>query len=78
MAGVLLASTDNEGWTVETADLRLTGRRRGHNRVSADPLGDGPQLIVRRHGQLVAYCADESDLAALGADLSRMAVIARW
>jgi hypothetical protein len=33
---------------------------------------------VRRHGQLVAYCVDESDLAALGVDLSRMAVIARW
>ena len=78
MAGILLASTDNAGWSVETADLRLTGHRRSHQPVSADPLGDGPQLIVRRHGQLVAYCADESDLAALGVDLSRMAVIARW
>jgi hypothetical protein len=76
--GVLLASTDNAGWSVETADLPLTGSRRGIVQVSADPLGGGPQLIVRRHGQLVAYCVDESDLAALGVDLSRMAVIARW
>jgi hypothetical protein len=78
VAGVPLASTGNAGWSAETADLRLTGHRRSHQRVSTDPLGDGPQLIVRRHGQLVGYCADKSDLAALGVDLSRMAVIARW
>jgi hypothetical protein len=76
--GVLLASTDGAGWTVETADLRLTGRHRGSERVSGDPLGDGPQLIVRRYGRQIAYCVDEADLAGLGLDLSRMAVSARW
>ena len=78
MPGVLLASTDGAGWTVETADLWLTGRRRGSKRVSGDPLGDGPQLIVSRHDRLIAYCAGEADLAGLGVDLSRMAVAARW
>lgn len=77
MPGVLLASTDGAGWTVETADLRLTERDRGHQRVSADPLGDGPQLIVRRHGRIIAYCTDASDLGGLGVDLSRMAVSTR-
>ncbi len=73
-----LASTDDEGWTVETIDLVATGRRRGVKRVSADPLGDGPQLLVCRYGRLVAYCASAADLAGLGIDLSRMAVTARW
>ena len=54
MPAVLLASTDGAGWTIETADLRLTGRGRGRKRVSADPLGDGPQLIVCRYGRVVA------------------------
>jgi hypothetical protein len=48
VAGVRLASTDGFGWTVETVDLEATGRRRGTKRVSADPLGDGPQLLVCR------------------------------
>ncbi len=78
MPGILLASTDDAGWTVETADLRFTRRRRGRQRVSVDPLGDGPQLIVRRHGRLIAYCLEQSDLAVLDVDLSRMTVIARW
>ena len=73
-----LASTDGSGWTVETVDLEATGRRRGTRRVSADPLGDGPQLLVRRYGRVVAYCASAADLAELGVDLSRMAVSARW
>jgi hypothetical protein len=76
--GVLLASTDGAGWTVETADLWLTGRHRGSKRVSTDPLGDVPQLIVCRYGRLIAYCAGEADLARLGVDLRRMAVTARW
>ena len=78
MPGVLLASTDDAEWTVETADLWLTGRRRGSQRVSRDPLGDGPQLIVSRYGRLIAYCAGEADLARLVVDLGRMAVTARW
>jgi hypothetical protein len=78
VAGVLLASTDGAGWTVETVDLWQTGHRRGSKRVSGDPLGDGPQLIVSRYGRLVAYCAGEADLAGLGVDMSRMAVAARW
>jgi hypothetical protein len=76
--GVLLASTDDAGWTVETADLWLTGHRCGSKRVSGDPLGDGPQLIVSRYGRLIAYCAGGDDLVGLGVDLSRMAVVARW
>jgi hypothetical protein len=75
---VRLASTDGSGWTVETVDLEATGRRRGTKRVSADPLGDGPQLLVCRWGRLVAYCASAADLSGLGVDLSRMAVEARW
>ena len=78
MPGVLVASTDRAGWTVETAGLRLTGRHGGNVRVSADPLGDGPQLIVRRYGRLIAYCADVADLTGLGVDMSRMAVIRTW
>ena len=78
MPGVLLASTDGAGWTVETADLWLTGRRRGRKQVSADPLGDGPQLFVCRYGRVVAYCAGEADLARLGVDLGRLTVTARW
>ena len=71
-----VASTDGAGWTVETVELALTirRRRRGH----AEPPGDGPQLCVRRHGRVVAYCASPGDLAALGVDMSRMAVVARW
>jgi hypothetical protein len=78
VADVWLASTDGSGWTVETVDLGATGRRRGTRRVSADPLGDGPQLLVRRYGRVVAYCASAADLAELGVDRSRMAVSARW
>jgi hypothetical protein len=78
MSGVRLASTDGSGWTVETVDLWLTGRPRGHGRLSVDPLGDGPQLLVRRFGHLVGYCASQADLAGLGVDMSRMAVISRW
>lgn len=70
MAGVLLASTDGAGWTVETVDLALTGR--------AHPLGDGPQLLVRRYGRTIAYVADVADLAALGVDVEQMDVVARW
>jgi hypothetical protein len=73
---MLLASTDGQGWTVETADLWLTGRRsRGGQ---SEPLGDGPQLLVRRHGRMVAYCGSEGELARLGVDMSRMAVVRRW
>jgi hypothetical protein len=74
----LPSSTDGAGWTVETVDLYLTGRQRGEQRVSTEPLGDGPQLLVRRPGHVVAYVADTEDLAALGADVSRMAVARRW
>lgn len=58
-------------------DLALTGRRRGQL-CSANPLGDGPQLLVRRYGRLIGYCADADGLAALGVDVSRMAVADRW
>jgi hypothetical protein len=78
VAGIRLASTDAGGWTVETIDLELTGRRRGHKRISADPLGDGPQLMVCRFGRLVAFCAGLEDLPEVGVDLSRMAVVSRW
>lgn len=76
MPGLRVASTDGAGWTVETVELALTTRRRcrGHG----EPIGDGAQLRVRRHGRVVAYCASPDDLAALGVDLSRMAVVARW
>lgn len=72
---MLLASTDGAAWTVETVDLWLTGHRRTG---VTEPLGDGPQLLVRRHGRVVAYCGSEEDLARLGVDMSRMAVAARW
>jgi hypothetical protein len=74
----MLARTDGAGWTVETVDLYLTGRQRGEQRVGTEPVGDGPQLLVRRHGHVVAYVAGTEDLAALGADVSRMAVARRW
>lgn len=76
MPGLRVASTDGAGWTVETVELALTSRRRRRNR--AEPLGDGAQLCVRRHGWVVAFCASPDDLAALGMDMSRMAVVARW
>jgi hypothetical protein len=71
-----IASTDGAGWTVETVELALTSRRPRRN--PAEPLGDGAQLCVRRHGRAVAYCASPEDLAALGLDMSKMAVVARW
>jgi hypothetical protein len=76
MPGLRVASTDGAGWTVETVELAPTirMRRRGH----AEPLGDGAQLRVRWPGLVVAYCASPDDLAALGVDMSRMAVAARW
>lgn len=77
MAGVLLASTDGQGWTVESVDLRLTGRRPGPP-GGTEPLGDGPQLIVRRYGRMAGYFPDVSYLTALGVDMSRMTVVLRW
>jgi hypothetical protein len=49
-------------------------------RVAAfrDRLVDSAQLCVRRHGRVVAYWASPEELGALGVDLSRMAVVARW
>ena len=76
MPGMRVASTDGAGWTVETVELALTARRRRRGR--AEPLGDGAQLCVRRHGRVVAYCASPDDLAALAVDMSQMAVVARW
>lgn len=76
MTGIRVASTDGAGWTVEKVELALTTNRRRRN--PAEPLGDGAQLCVRRHGRVVAYCASPDDLAALGVDMSRMAVVARW
>ena len=78
MAGLRLASTDGEGWTVETVELDLTGRRRTGQRVSTEPLGDGPQLVVSRNGHRVGYAAGLEDLIDLGIDLSRMEVVERW
>lgn len=78
MSGVLLASTDGAGWTVETVDLALTGRARDGKRVSTVPLGDGPQLAVRRYGRMVAYVANVADLPAVGVDVSQMTAVARW
>jgi hypothetical protein len=77
MPGIRIASTDGAGWSVETVELALTGRggRRGGR---AAPKGDGAQLCVCRHGCVVAYCASPDELTALGVDLSRMAVVARW
>ena len=49
---------------MDTADLYLTGRPRTGKRVSADPFGADPELIVHQHGRIVAYCASEGDLAA--------------
>lgn len=78
MAGIRLASTDGQGWTVETVVLEATGRRRGAVTCGTDPLGDGPQLLVRRHGRVVAYCAGLDDVEGLGVDMAAMAVVARW
>ena len=77
MPGMRVASTDEAGWSVETVELTLTGRRH-RRRGRAVPIGDGAQLLVRRHGFVVAYCAGPEDLGALGVDLSRMAVVDRW
>jgi hypothetical protein len=76
MPGLRVASTDGAGWTAGTVELALTIRpgRRGH----AEPLGDGAQLCVRRHGRVAGYCASPDDLGALGVDMSRMAVAGRW
>jgi hypothetical protein len=78
MAGVLLASRDGAGWTVETVDLWLTGRHRGDRRLSTDQLGDGPQPLLCRFGRMVAFCANEDGLSGLGVDLSQMAAAAPW
>jgi hypothetical protein len=64
-------------WTIEAVDLYLAGRHRGR-RVRSELLVDGPQLLVRRFGRVVAYCVDEADLAGLGVDMSQMAGAARW
>lgn len=76
MPGMRVASTDGAGWTAERVELALTTHRR--RRDLAEPLGDGAQPRVRRHGRVVAFCASPDDLAALGVDMSRMAVAARW
>lgn len=78
MSGVRLASTDGQGWTVETAVLEATGRRRGAVTCSPDPLGDGPQLLVCRFGRVVAYCASVAEVEGLGVDMGSMAVVSRW
>jgi hypothetical protein len=46
--------------------------------ASPAPLGDGAQLRVTRNGHLIAYCLSPDYLPALGVDMSRMAVVARW
>jgi hypothetical protein len=74
MPGMRVASTDEAGWSVETALSGRTHRRGGR----AVPIGDGAQLLVRRHGFVVAYCAGPEDLGVLVVDLSRMAVVDRW
>jgi hypothetical protein len=45
---------------------------------SPAPLGDGAQLRVTRNGHLIGYCLSPDELPALGLDMSRMAVVARW
>lgn len=79
MAGLRVASIDGSGWSVETMELTLTGRRSGH-RSSARPVpvGEGAQLCVRRYGYVIAYCSSPDELPALGVDLSQMIVIDRW
>jgi hypothetical protein len=77
LPGVRLASTDGSGWTVETVDLAMTGRRRV-KACGREPLGDGPQLRVSRFGRVVAYCASLDDVAGLGVNMAQMAVAARW
>jgi hypothetical protein len=77
MPGVLLASTDGAGWTVETVDLWLTGRRAA-TPGRADPLGDGPQLLVRRYCHVIGFYRSVADLPAVGVDMALMAVAARW
>ena len=66
-----LASTDGSGWTVETVDLQATGRRRGTKCVSADPLGDGPQLLVRRRGRPQLAAGDSNGTTYLAGWLSQ-------
>lgn len=79
MAGMRIASTDGAGWTVQTVELTLTRRRTTRRPGSGPaPLGDGAQLRVTRNGNLIGYCLSPDDLPALGVDLSRMAVVARW
>lgn len=79
MAGMRIARTDGAGWTVETVDLILTRRCTTRRAGSGlEPLGDGAQLRVTRNGHLIAYCLSPHDLPALGVDMSRMAVVARW
>jgi hypothetical protein len=65
---------------VETVELTLTSRRprRPTPGGCPAPLGDGAQLRVTRNGHLIAYCLSPDDLPALGVDMSRMAVVARW
>lgn len=72
---MLLVSTGGEGWSVETVDLWLTSRSRAG---ATEPLGDGPQLLVRRYGRVVGYFADLAGLRAAGVDMARMAVAASW
>ena len=49
-----------------------------HKRVSADLLGMARNSSCADMARSSLTVLDESDLAALGLDLARMAVIARW
>ena len=77
MPGVRLESADGAGWTVETVELDLADRHGTGKRISNEPLGDGPQLLVRQHGHRVAYVARSEDLPALGIESGHMTVTSR-
>jgi len=64
------------GQTYQPPDDSHEGHVHALARVPAVPIY-GAQLLVRWHGFVIA-CADPAELACLGVDMSRMAVVARW
>ena len=80
MAGLRVASIDGPGWSVETIELALTGRRSGcRSSAMPVPVGDEAQLCVRRYGYVIAYCSSPDDLPRSGrGSVPQMIVIDRW
>jgi hypothetical protein len=52
------------GWSAEVIDLECTTPPRS----PLDPLGDGPQLLVRQHGKTMGFVRTVGELGQFFAD----------